>query len=253
MADTGSFFLDEIGDMELGLQPKLLKVIEDQEIRRVGSVQGRQVDVRVLAASHFDLETLIREGRFRQDLYYRLNVLHVAMPALRERREDIADLARGFLARSGRGEVRGFSDEALAWLETYEFPGNIRELRNLVERATVHARGGLIRPEHFGGRLGVKTSPRPVSPALEAAPNPAAPMPAATSEPSVPVVEPPAPVDRSLAEMERRHVLAVLEDENGNKTRAAKVLGITRQTLLRKLRGWQADEGEDADVEVEES
>jgi DNA-binding NtrC family response regulator len=212
VAHEGTLFLDEIGDMDIGVQPKLLKAIEDRRIRRLGSVHEHDVDVRILAATHFDLERLVREGSFRSDLFFRLDVLRVRMPPLRERREDIALLALRFLEgmRHGAGRrSRGFSDEAIAWLRAQPWPGNVRELHNVVERGALLSGDGVIRPAHLGVSLAPEVASAPVAAAGG---------------------------DLRLSAAERRHIAHVLERTGGNKSEAARLLGITRQTLLRKLR-----------------
>jgi len=213
VAHEGTLFLDEIGDMDIGVQPKLLKALEDRKIRRLGSVNEVDVDVRIVAATHFDLERLVKEGSFRSDLFFRLDVLRVRTPPLRERSEDIALLALRFLEGMRQAEgrrSRGFSDEALAWLRAQPWPGNIRELHNVVERAALLCGEGVIRPVHLGGD---SAPPEPRS-----------------------VTVPVDGDDLLLRDAERRHIARVLERTRGNKSEAARLLGITRQTLLRKLR-----------------
>ena len=205
-ADRGTLFLDEIGEMPLPLQAKLLRVLQEGEIRRVGESKGRPVDVRVLSATHRDLKALVAQGRFREDLYYRLRVFALAVPPLRERRADVLPLARMFAARLGVLEVR-FSREARAALERYRWPGNVRELGNVVEHALAFAAGGTIEASHLPEEL-VATAPDDV-----------------TATPEV----------LSLAEVERLHIARVLAACAQNHVEAAKRLGISRTTLWRKL------------------
>ncbi|MDD3117902.1 MAG: sigma-54 dependent transcriptional regulator, partial [Victivallales bacterium] len=147
MADTGTLFLDEIGDMDVKLQAKLLKVIEDQTFRRIGSTEDIKVDVSIIAATNQDLETQVRENRFRNDLYYRLNVIPIQLPPLRERAGDIKPMAEHFLriyARKFGKKITGFSPEVFAILQRYDWPGNVREFRNVIERSCILTRGEII-------------------------------------------------------------------------------------------------------------
>jgi DNA-binding NtrC family response regulator len=206
-ADGGTLFLDEIGDLDPPLQVKLLRFLESQEVRPVGSTEGKKVDVRIVAATHRDLERRMREGMFRPDLYYRVAGLPVTIPPLRERREDVGILTRLFeaeaLARYGL-ESRRWSSEARETLRRYDWPGNVRELRQTVEVALVRARGGVVLPEHL------------------------------------PIV-----VDDDLAagtwseaqrEFRRRFLTQALRRNQGNRSATARELGISRQALLYHLR-----------------
>jgi NtrC-family two-component system response regulator AlgB len=152
VADGGTLFLDEIGDMPGSLQPKLLRFIQDREYERVGDPHTRKADVRVIAATNHDLRAMVNDGRFREDLYYRLNVVTLTMPSLRERREDIARLATHLLEKFVRQydrPARRFGDAATALLVAYDWPGNLRELRNVVERAVILCQGDAVGPEHL--------------------------------------------------------------------------------------------------------
>jgi transcriptional regulator with PAS, ATPase and Fis domain len=225
-ADGGTLFLDEIGDMPLTSQAKLLRTLESNEVRRLGETAVRLVDVRVIAATHRDLQRMAAEGRFREDLYYRLNVVQIDLPPLRERREDIGLLASYFLDRIARREKRPlrFSPAAAALLERYDYPGNVRELENAVEHAVAVAEADIVLPEDL---------PAPVrAPRLLA-------RPAAAAAPLTPEPEAAAASARdgwSIAEVEKEHIQRVLERHRGNSTAAAKQLGISRTTLWRKLR-----------------
>src|SRR5437899_9945048 len=156
LADGGTLFLDEIGDITLEVQIKLLRVLQEMTFERVGSSEPLQVDVRVIAATHQNLERFIKEGRFREDLYYRINVISVLVPPLRERREDIAELALHFLKvhgdRSGKTMLQ-IDDDALGILKAYSWPGNIRQLENVIERAVVVAEGALIGVSDLPGEI----------------------------------------------------------------------------------------------------
>lgn len=210
-ADGGTLFLDEIGDISPLMQVRLLRAIQEREVQRVGSNQTLSVDVRLIAATHRDLAEEVSAGRFRQDLYYRLNVVTIDMPPLRHRREDIPPLARYFLQRyaeRNRKAVQGFTPQAMDLLIHYAWPGNIRELENAVERAVV-----LLTGEYISERE----------------------LPLAIT--GTPVADAPHGDDsiQPLVEVEKEAILAALERTGGNKTEAARRLGITRKTLLAKL------------------
>lgn len=209
MAEGGTLFLDEIGEMPLELQAKLLRALADGEVRRVGDTRAFGVDARIVCATHRDLRELVRTGRFREDLYYRLKVLTLRVPALRERAEDIFPLAMRFLS-SERTPARGFTKAAETSLKAHTWPGNVRELQNAVKHGAALASGTLIAPEDLPDEV-VQSVPRP----------------AATSF-----------ALRSLAEVEREHVLGVLEACGGSVGDAARVLDIGRNTLWRKLKSW---------------
>jgi DNA-binding NtrC family response regulator len=215
IADGGTLFLDEIGEMGQDLQVKLLRVLERSEFRRVGGHKLIHVDVRVVAATNKRLSEEVKEGRFREDLFYRLNVVHIEVPALRERKEEIPDLVRGFLrghTRKGLPEKR-ISDEAIEALKSYRWPGNVRELKNLIERSVILARGDVITPRDLPPTLFEPDAAPPVS-----------------DEGDVP-----------LADVERRHILKVLRRQAGNKVRAAKILGINVKTLYNKIKSYEAE------------
>jgi two-component system response regulator HydG len=218
-AGGGTLFLDEIGEMSAGLQVKLLRAVQDGEIRRVGENHAFAVDVRIVCATHRDLRARVADGSFREDLYYRLGVLGLHVPALRERAADILPLAARFLADAGGRAVR-FTRDAEARLVAHAWPGNVRELENAVRHGAALAEGpcvdGRDLPEHLGG---------------ERAP----PATATASLPPIPRA-PVHPVLRPLADVEREHVLAVVEACGGSQAEAARVLGIGRNTLWRKLR-----------------
>ncbi|MDR1909467.1 MAG: sigma-54 dependent transcriptional regulator [Spirochaetaceae bacterium] len=224
LAGRGTIFLDEIGEMPLPLQVKLLRVLQDRKIRRLGSGSDIPVNARIISATNRDPEALVKEGRFREDLYFRLNVFRLVIPPLRERREDIPLLAEHVLAklcaRMGR-PLRELDPQAAALLASYDFPGNVRELENILERALIYGSGSRIEAGDIEapGRQGLRAAPPPgVGPDT----GPDAPAGAALS----------------LDEVERRAVLESLRRNGGNRTRAAEELGITRKTLLNKLRGW---------------
>jgi len=223
LAQGGTLFLDEIGDVNTKLQMDLLRVLEDRRFYRVGGNQAIEVDVRIIAATNRDLKKAVAEGHFREDLFYRLNVIPITLPPLRERKEDIPLLVQHFIERldaeTGR-KVDGLSAEAMDALVAHQWPGNVRELRNVLERALVVAPGNLIETKDLGLGLGMPLAP------------PAA---AATG-------------DRSLEELERTHIAATLRSTHGNISQAARVLGIDRVTLYNKMRkyGLRKDEKDEA-------
>ncbi|HAU9296438.1 TPA: sigma-54-dependent response regulator transcription factor ZraR [Escherichia coli] len=208
-ADGGTLFLDEIGDISPMMQVRLLRAIQEREVQRVGSNQTISVDVRLIAATHRDLAAEVNAGRFRQDLYYRLNVVAIEVPSLRQRREDIPLLAGHFLQRfaeRNRKAVKGFTPQAMDLLIHYDWPGNIRELENAVERAVVLLTGEYISERELP--LAIASTPIPLGQSQDIQP---------------------------LVEVEKEVILAALEKTGGNKTEAARQLGITRKTLLAKL------------------
>ena len=254
-ADRGTLVLDEVGDIPLTTQVKLLRTLESNELRRLGDNALRIVDVRVIAATHRNLLAEAEAGRFRLDLYYRLNVVQIELPPLRERREDIGLLASYFLdesaRRTGRGPLR-FDAEAEAWLERYDWPGNVRELENAIEHAVAVAEGRVIRPADLpvavrSPRMFPRIAPEsagwaPAAPesmraaAAGAAPIPAG-APASAGSPAGHAPAASAPRDEwSLARVEEEHIRRVLARHRGNATAAARQLGISRTTLWRKLR-----------------
>ncbi len=212
-AQGGTFLLDEIGEASVAIQAKLLRVIEEKRIRRVGDNRQISVDVRIIAATNRDLTSALAEKSFREDLYYRLNVLHLHLPSLRERREDIPLLTQHFLARcaerSGR-EITGFTDETMAVLLRYDYPGNVRELHNIVEQAVALSTGAVITAENLPPKLSGTSRGMAVAPE------------------SVPAV--------SLSEMERNLIITSIRERKGNLTLVAKDLGISRTTLWRRMR-----------------
>jgi DNA-binding NtrC family response regulator len=209
-AASGTLFLDEIGEMDSAVQAKLLKAIEDKTFRRIGGVAEIEVDVRLIAATHRDLEREVAEGRFRQDLYYRLSVFSIRLPPLREHPDDVAQLAAHFLAQYRQGSA-GISPEAEAQLAAYSWPGNVRELRNVVERACILAGEAELVPAH----LPPLKSP-PAVPASAAA---------------TPLVE-----TTTMRDAERTQIERALGAQGGNIKAAAKALGISRATLYRKAK-----------------
>ena len=217
LAHSGTLFLDEIGSLRLDLQTKLLRALQQREIERLGGGRTVRVDVRVVAATNVNLRQAVRERRFREDLYYRLNVVPIAVPPLRERRDDIPLLVDHFLvkyAREFNRDVRGVSDGALEVLARYDWPGNVREMENIIQRSVVLAGGPVLQLQDLpldlalpetGARLGEDTG---------------------------------LPLREAREQFERQYVLRVLERVGWNQSRAARVLGLHRNTLLSKLGAW---------------
>jgi transcriptional regulator with PAS, ATPase and Fis domain len=225
VAHGGTVFLDEVGELPPSVQAKLLRVIEERQVMRLGGQRARVTDVRFVAATNRDLSDEVAQGRFRGDLYYRLNGIALYIPPLRERLEEILPLAEGFLAEIGGAQALRFSDEVRAWLLRHPWPGNVRELRNVIRRAVVLCDGPEIAMEH----LFVASSQRRRSAGLPPVESSAW----ATTAPEVPV-RPPRPQAHG-EDPERREILDALERFAGNQTKAAKHLGISRTTLSARL------------------
>jgi Nif-specific regulatory protein len=228
MADGGTLFLDEVGDLPSDVQVKLLRVLQEREFERVGGSETIKVDVRVVSATHRDLEKQIADGTFREDLYYRLNVFPIVLPPLRERASDIAVLAEHFVQKyaAGAGKpVRGLDAGAIAALTSYGWPGNVRELENVIERALILARGTAVAAAdlEFTRR---PNAPAPAAPA--AAPAAAAGAPRATDGSR--------PLSERLHEQERTAIVAAIDAAQGNIAHAARALGINRSTLYYRMR-----------------
>jgi len=207
LADRGTLFLDEIGDMPLNIQAKILRVLETRAIKRLGGTRDVSVDVRIITATNKDLQNLVKDGLFREDLYYRLNVMPLSVPPLRQRPEDIPLIADFLLseikAAIGKKHIGHFTGQALNVLSSYEWPGNVRELRNIIERAVLLCQDGDISDKHL------------VLPDRQEIVN-----------------------DKmlTLSEVERSHIEYILQMAGGNRTRAASILGIARSTLNEKLK-----------------
>ncbi len=231
-ADHGTVFLDEIGDISPGLQARLLRVLQEQEIVPVGAEQPIKVDVRIIAATHRDLPALVQERKFREDLYYRLNVVTVHLPPLRQRRQDIPLLIDHFLTtlatRHSRGPV-AMDPAAQAILLAHDWPGNVRELENVLERALVLAEIDVIGPEHLPES--VRGQPTASQSGETGEPGGAANSNGAGDEAEVELV--------SLDELDRRHVFRVLAAMGGNREDSSRILGISRRTLTRMIQRWQ--------------
>ncbi len=231
-ADGGTLFLDEVGELPPPAQVKLLRVLQEGEIRPVGESRVERVDVRVIAATLRDLGRLVERGEFREDLYYRLNVVNLRVPPLRERPGDVPLLARTFLARFNRelnreSPVLGFTPEAEALLSSYAWPGNVRELENAVERAVLLAEDSLILPENLPERLWAP--PDPVS-APSSLPPGGTPSPEANLS-----------LKRAIRELEESYIRAALRRTRGNRTRAAEVLELSHRALLYKIKEYGID------------
>lgn len=215
-AEGGTLFMDEIGDLPHAVQPKLLRALQERRVRPLGGTGDIPFDARLIAATNRDLEEDVRAGRFREDLFYRVQVVHIEAPPLRDRGNDTLLLAQKFLeeaaARAGR-EVPSLAPETARLLLDYPWPGNVRELQNCIERAIALGEGGVIAPADLPDRVRAYKGPPPGAHA-------------------------PGELLLSLEEIERRHVLRVLESVSGNKSQAARILGLDRKTLYRKLQGY---------------
>ncbi|MDX1680539.1 MAG: sigma-54 dependent transcriptional regulator [Akkermansiaceae bacterium] len=228
-ADGGTLFLDEIGEIDEATQVKLLRALSERTIQRVGANNSIEVDVRVVAATNRNLRQLVEQGRFREDLFFRLNVVNIEMPPLRARREDIVLLANAFLkefAKENGRPVKPLSDAALQQLASYDWPGNVRELRTAIEHGVVMSNDKLIDLHHLPRFLSRETSPAQAGSASSA---PAA----AAGTVKNSLDEPP---EFNLHELETRAIRAALAASDGNRTHAADLLGISRRTLQRKLK-----------------
>ncbi len=225
MAEGGTLFLDEVSEMDLALQGKLLRVLQEKEFERVGSSETISADVRILASSNRDLEDAISEGTFRQDLFYRLNVVSVDLPPLRERKDDIPDLVKHFIEKYNREEgthVRAITDDALGVLRTYDWPGNVRELENIIERAIVLGTGELI------------DVPQITSGLSRGGKVPAGAVGGSSSGQSFEPVP--------LETVERDHIMKTLDYFNHHRQNTALALGISERSLRDRLKRWSADD-----------
>jgi len=206
IANGGTLFLDEIGELPLNLQVKLLRVLQERVVMRVGSSKPEKVDIRIVAATNRDLEQMVREGTFREDLFYRLNVVNLWLPPLRERGEDVLIIAKTLLSKYAEefnSPVRGFSPAAIAAIKKYDWPGNIRQLQNRIKKALVLCEHKLLSPDD-----------------LDLGP---------TAEMGI------VPLEKAKEEFQRRYVLEVLERNNGNRTQTARDLGVDPRTIFRYL------------------
>jgi DNA-binding NtrC family response regulator len=216
LAEGGTIFLDEIGDISQDMQVKLLRVLQEKEIRRVGENRIRSVDVRVIAATHQNLEEEVKQHRFREDLFYRLCVVEIHIPPLRERPEDILPLARFIIQRlSKKLKLPKLALDAsiVNYLLTYPWPGNIRELENALERSTVVSEDQRLKPEDLQNNIRAAFEQQSISSSASG---------------------------KTLKEVERNYILKILKETDGNRTKASEILGIGNTTLWRKLKQWGA-------------
>jgi transcriptional regulator with PAS, ATPase and Fis domain len=206
VADGGTLFLDEIGDMDLPVQAQLLKVIEEKTYRRLGETHNRQSDFRLICATNRDLAAEVKGGRFRSDLFFRINLFPIVLPPLRERPEDITELLRCFLSKAGQAETK-VPDDVMDLLRSYSWPGNVRELKNVIERAILLARGGTLNREHFPGfGAGMRDS----GGALKRS--------------------------KGLKDLEKEYLQTLIAESGGDMKKVADALEISRATLYRKLK-----------------
>ncbi|MDQ3298462.1 MAG: sigma-54 dependent transcriptional regulator [Myxococcota bacterium] len=257
MADKGTLFLDEVGELPLGLQTKFLRVLEERRFERVGGQKAIDVDVRMVAATNRDLAEMVKRGTFREDLYYRLSVITVEVPPLRERLDDVPLLAEHFLARlrsQAARRITGFSPEALAAMSRYAWPGNVRELRNAIERAIVlgdreHIMVQDLPPQVLAVAAPARSRISSPTPPLGSAISTVAPVASPSPPPSLATIDPlplTAPVPRpaaarSLRDLEKEGILAALAATHGNKAQAAAILEIDRSTLYKKLKDYDIE------------
>ena len=219
-ASGGTLFLDEIGDISPALQIKMLRILQENELKPVGSSESKKVNVRLIVATHRDLEALVRVSKFREDLYYRLKVISIELPPLRDRMEDLSDLVEYFLAKysdKNKKRVSHVSEEAMLILQNYSWPGNIRELEHAIERAVAMTNTAVLFPEDFPSELfrgGIGVAGE---------------------------VESGSSVRSSLEDMEKTHIVKVLQDVHFNKSKASDILGIDRATLYRKAQKYGID------------
>jgi DNA-binding NtrC family response regulator len=240
VANGGTLFLDEVGELNKNIQVKLLRFLESGEIRRVGDTEPFRVDVRVLCATNRDLKAMIQKDEFREDLYFRINTFEIRLPALRDRRPDIPDLARHLLARAAKRPVEQvaplLTPDAIDTLLEYHWPGNVRELANVMEHAWILAGGGPITTDHLPHHLrGAAAEPATLNFARPAVAGAVTPAPRAADAPP-----------KTLKEIEMDHILRVLAKHNGNKPAAAAELGIVVKTLYNKLNQWEEERQKNA-------
>jgi DNA-binding NtrC family response regulator len=216
LADGGSLFLDEIGEMNSHVQIKLLRVLETGRFERVGGERTLESDVRIIAATNKDLDKEIAEGRFREDLYYRLNVINLKLPSLRERKEDIGLLIDSFLAKysaKNKKDIKGFTSQSVKMLNNYNWPGNVRELENTIERAVVMAKKEFIEPDNLPSNINVNTNK--------------------SRKETFRI-----PSGATMKEIEKKIILETLQTTNGSKSKAAKILGISTRKIEYKIKEW---------------
>jgi two-component system, NtrC family, response regulator PilR len=221
-AEGGTLFLDEVADLPLHMQVKLLRLVQEKTVRPVGEAREQSVDVRILSATHKNLADLVAQGLFREDLFYRVNVIELRVPALRERRGDIGEIAGAILqrlARRANTDAPELSADALRALESYAFPGNVRELENVLERAMTLSTGGVVTPDH----IRVRVTARGSNPE-EAVRPPATPLPGTTA------------LENQLENIERDAIVKALEQTRYNKTAAAKLLGMSFRALRYRIK-----------------
>jgi two-component system, NtrC family, response regulator PilR len=216
-ADGGTLFLDEVGELPVSIQVKLLRAIQERVVRRVGSTEDTSVNVRIIAATNRDLEAMVKEGTFRQDLYYRLNVIQIRSPSLRERRDDIAILAKHFLKKYNERlnkNISGISQEALAILKTYDYPGNVRELENIIERTVALEAGASILPESLPPFVKTTSGSKQM-----------------VSSEGIEITDEGVDLDKIVGQIEKELIIKAIHTANGVKKKAAKLLNITFRSM----------------------
>jgi transcriptional regulator with PAS, ATPase and Fis domain len=219
LANGGSLFLDEVGEMNSHIQIKLLRVLETGRFERVGGEKTIESDVRIIAATNKDLEKEIEEGRFREDLYYRLNVINLRLPTLRERKEDIGLLIDSFLikySKKNRKNIKGLTPQSAKLLNNYDWPGNVRELENAIERAVVMAKNEYVEPNDLPSNINVNTKK--------------------SRKETFRI-----PSGATMKEIEKRVIIETLQTTNGSKSKAADILGISTRKIEYKIKEWSKD------------
>lgn len=234
-ADEGTLFLDEIGELPLSIQVKLLRAIQERVVRRVGATEDTKINVRIIAATNRDLEAMVQEGTFRQDLYYRLNVIQIKTPSLRERREDIPSLAKHFLNKYNERlakNISGISQDALNILKSYDYPGNVRELENIIERTVALEAGASILPESLPPFVKTTSGQRQM-----------------VSSEGIDITEDGVDLDKIVGQIEKELIIKAIHASNGVKKRAAKLLGITFRSMRYRVEKYNLGSISDEDME----
>lgn len=236
-ADGGTLFLDEVGELPLNIQVKLLRAIQERVIRRVGGTDDMSIDVRLVTATNRDLEAMVKEGTFRQDLYYRLNVIQIKAPSLRDRRDDIELLAKHFLRKYNERlmkNVGGISDEAMKILKKYDYPGNVRELENIIERTVALEAGATILPESLPPFITTKGGERKM-----------------VSSDGIEITEDGVDLDKIIGQIEKELIIKAVHAANGTKKKAAKLLGITFRSMRYRVEKYNLGSISDEELEDE--
>ena len=234
VADTGTLFLDEVGELPVAIQVKLLRAIQERVIRRVGATDDQRIEVRIIAATNRDLEDMVAQGTFRQDLYYRLNVINIKTPALRERKEDIPSLAAHFLKKyndkMGKN-ILGISDEAMEQMKKYEYPGNVRELENMIERTVALESGSTVLPESLPAFVNTPSGRK------------------MASSNEIQIGDSGIDLEKVIGQIEKELLIKAIHQANGVKKRAAKLLSISFRSMRYRVEKYGLGSADDLDEE----